>query len=180
MDNIQPLLPSSVIASRVAELGTLITKQYTANSVDELVVVCVMKGAFLFFADIVRNINLPNVRCEFINVSSYEGEESTGQIKLNYDLDVSAICDKHVLIVEDIYDSGRTLKFLVEHLKSKCPKSVKICCLLEKKDKALFNVDIDYVGFEVDKDAFVVGYGLDLDGIFRNLPYIGIYHTSRQ
>lgn len=173
-DTLSILLDSSTIQKKVQELGAKISNDYCVDGVDDVVVICVMKGAFLFFADLVRCIDLPKVCCEFIGVSSYEGTSSTGNVKLSYGLDSTQVEGRNILIVEDIYDTGNTLKFLLEHLKSCNPKNVKVCCLLAKQGNAVHNVPIDYIGFIIDKNAFVIGYGLDYNGLYRNLPYIGV------
>ena len=135
-------------------------------------VICVLKGAILFMADIVREID---TYCEldFMDVSSYgDATESSGEVKIIKDLDVS-VKDRHILIVEDIIDTGRTLERLVELLKHRNAASVKICTLLDKPERRVKSVVPDYVGFEVPNE-FVVGYGLDYIGHYRNLPYVGI------
>ena len=135
-------------------------------------VICVLKGAILFMADIVREID---TYCEldFMDVSSYgDATESSGEVKIIKDLDVS-VKDRHILIVEDIIDTGRTLERLVELLKHRKATSVKICTLLDKPERRVKSVVPDYVGFEVPNE-FVVGYGLDYIGHYRNLPYVGI------
>lgn len=134
--------------------------------------ICVLKGAILFMADIVREID---TYCEldFMDVSSYgDATESSGEVKIIKDLDVS-VKDRHILIVEDIIDTGRTLERLVELLKHRNAASVKICTLLDKPERRVKSVVPDYVGFEVPNE-FVVGYGLDYIGHYRNLPYVGI------
>lgn len=171
---IDPILGTATIAHRVKDLALSISGDYLDKRVDEVVVVGVMKGSFMFFSDLVRELTLPKVWCEFVGVSSYEGTSSTGNVELRYDLNPEVIRNKHVLLVEDIYDTGKTLKFLIDHLNSYEPLSIQICCLLSKKTEAERDVQVDYVGFDIDKDAFVVGYGLDLDGLYRNVPYIGV------
>lgn len=147
--------------------------QITADMKDENpLVICVLKGAILFMADIVREID---TYCEldFMDVSSYgDATESSGEVKIIKDLDVS-VKDRHILIVEDIIDTGRTLERLVELLKHRKAASVKICTLLDKPERRVKSVVPDYVGFEVPNE-FVVGYGLDYIGHYRNLPYVGI------
>ena len=147
--------------------------QITADMKDKNpLVICVLKGAILFMADIVREID---TYCEldFMDVSSYgDATESSGEVKIIKDLDVS-VKDRHILIVEDIIDTGRTLERLVELLKHRNAASVKICTLLDKPERRVKSVVPDYVGFEVPNE-FGVGYGLDYIGHYRNLPYVGI------
>lgn len=173
MDRIFPLLKSSVIHSEIQKLGASITEHYEEEGVDEVVAVCVMNGAFMFFSDLVKCLKLPKVYCEFIRVSSYEGTSSTGNVSISYDVNGDLLKGRHVLIIEDIFDTGNTLKFLTEHFHSYEPQSVKVCCLLHKEGNAVHNVSIDYTGFVIDKNEFVVGYGLDYDGLYRNIPFIG-------
>lgn len=151
------------------KLGELITADMKDKNP---LVICVLKGAVLFMADIVRQID---TYCEldFMDVSSYgDGLESSGEVKIIKDLDVS-VKDRHIVIVEDIIDTGRTLERLVELLKHRHAASVKICTLLDKPERRVKSVVPDYVGFEVPNE-FVVGYGLDYKGHYRNLPYVGI------
>lgn len=132
--------------------------------------ICILKGSIYFFADLSRQINL-DVNLEFMRVASYEGEESTGDIDLKLDLD-EPITGKNVIVVEDIIDTGKTLSYLLEHLKSQNPKSLKLCTLLDKKERRKVQaVHVDYVGFTIP-NYFVIGYGLDLDQKYRNLPEI--------
>lgn len=171
---INPLFDSVSIQRKVKELGNIISNFYKREQVDDIVVVCVMNGAFMFFADLIRYIELPNVYCDFVRVSSYEGTTSTGDISVSYDLNPNLLKDKHVLIVEDIFDTGNTMKFLIEHITSNRPKSVKVCCFLYKQGNVVHDIIIDFIGFFVEKNAFVVGYGLDYNGLYRNIPYIGM------
>jgi len=134
--------------------------------------VCILKGAFLFLADLVREIDIP-VSVDFMAISSYAGQtESTGQVKILKDLD-TLIEDRHVLIVEDIIDTGLTMNSVIKLLKTRKPKSIKICTLLDKVERRVINVKIDYYGFQIP-NSFVVGYGLDFEEKYRNLPYIGV------
>ena len=138
----------------------------------EICAVCTLKGATLFYADLVRAIKVP-VSFDFIAASSYgNGTTSSGEVKIRKDLDES-IEGKHVIIVEDIVDSGRTLKALLKKLKERNPASIKLCALLDKPEGRAVQLDVDYVGFKVPNE-FIVGYGLDYAGKYRNLPYIGI------
>lgn len=169
MEKVSVLFSAEKIAGRVKELGEQISAQYNG---EEVTMVCVLKGSFLFYADLVRAMKVP-VRCEFLSVSSYgNAKTSSGEVKLA--LDISAPLDgKNVLIVEDIVDSGLTLKFIRELLTVRNPKSVKCCALLEKPDALKEAVKVEYSGFKIGNE-FVVGYGLDYAQRFRELPYIGI------
>ncbi len=164
------LISEDKIRARIAELGAQITKDY-ADTGHDLVVLCVLKGSFIFTADLVRAIHLP-LRCEFIGIRSYGDEtKSSGEVQITADL-THPIQDKHVIVVEDIIDTGLTAHFLLELLSSRHPASVKLCSLLHKPDRAEKHVNIDYLGFTVP-NKFVVGYGLDVAQQYRNLPFIG-------
>ncbi len=168
-DIAEVLLNEETIAKRVSELGTQITNAYAGESP---VVICILKGASIFTADLLRHINLP-VALDFMAISSYgSGTRSSGIVRISKDLDTS-IEDRHVLVVEDIVDSGLTLHYLLENLRSRRPASVQICVLLDKKDRREVGIDVNYRGFNIP-DKFVVGYGLDYAEKYRNLPYIGV------
>jgi hypoxanthine phosphoribosyltransferase len=163
------LIREDEIRKRVRELGRQITEDF-AN--EELCVVSLLKGAFVFTADLIREISLP-LEVDFIAVSSYgTGTSSTGVVKLLKDLDIN-IESKNVLIVDDIIDSGLTLRYLVDHIKAMKPAVVKTCVLLDRPARRKTNIKVDYVGFEIP-DYFVIGYGLDYAYKYRNLPYISI------
>lgn len=163
------LISEEQIKAKVKEIGELITKDYQGKS---LFIVAVLKGSSLFMADLVRNINLPLV-FDFMAVSSYGAStSSSGVVRIIKDLDTS-IEGKDILIVEDIIDSGLTLSYLVENLKSRNPGSLKIATLLNKPERRKTQVEVNYCGFDIP-DKFVVGYGLDYDEKYRNLPFIGI------
>jgi hypoxanthine phosphoribosyltransferase len=162
------LISEQEIRARVAEMGRAITRDYGGK---DLVVVGVLKGSFIFLADLVRAIDLP-LAVDFIAISSYQGTRSTGVVQITSDL-TRPIEDKHVLLVEDIVDTGLTMRYLLENLGTRKPASVKVCALLEKPARAQVKVPIDYKGFVID-DKFVVGYGLDWDSKLRNLPFVGI------
>ncbi len=167
---IETLLSKDVIAKRVAELGKQITKDYAGQ---EVICVCILKGSILFFSDLVRELNLP-VEFDFIRASSYGNElSSSGDVKITKDLSGS-ISDKHVLVVEDIVDTGITLNFLLDLFKSRNPKSLKLCALLQKPANKVKDVKIDYLGFTIE-NHYVVGYGLDAAERYRNLDYVGVY-----
>lgn len=166
--DVEILLSAEQLQVRVAELGAAITRDYRGKS---LKLVGVLKGSFMFIADLSRAIDLP-VDIDFIGTTSYQGTKSSGVVRITNDLS-RPIEDQHVLLVEDIVDTGLTMQYLLENLSTRRPASVKVCALLHKPSRSRVSVPIDYRGFEIP-DAFVVGYGLDRDGQFRNLPYVGI------
>ena len=164
------LISADAIATRVAELGKLITAQYAASG-EDLVVLGVLKGSVLFMADLVRHIALP-LTLDFIGVASYgDASASSGVVQITQDL-TRPIADKHVLVVEDIVDTGHTLHYLMDNLRTRRPASIKLCSLLHKPERSERHVDIDYLGFTIP-NKFVVGYGLDVSQRYRNLPFIG-------
>jgi hypoxanthine phosphoribosyltransferase len=165
---IDVLIAEADLRARVEALGAQITRDYQGRS---LVVVGVLKGSFVFLADLVRAIDLP-VAVEFIGISSYEGKTTTGVVKITSDLGRS-IEGKDVLLVEDIVDTGLTMRYLLDNLGTRAPASLEVCALLEKPSRARVTIPIRYRGFVIG-DEFVVGYGLDWDGRMRNLPYIGV------
>jgi hypoxanthine phosphoribosyltransferase len=169
IEGIEPLLTSDVIAERVRELGAAITRDYEGRS---LVLVSILKGSFIFAADLVRAIGLP-VRVEFLGVRSYgQGTTSSGVVQITHDL-ANPIEGEDVLLVEDIVDTGLTVAHLLDLLRTRLPRSLKVCALLHKPARLCTPVPIEYLGFTIE-DRFVVGYGLDRAEAYRNLPYIGI------
>jgi hypoxanthine phosphoribosyltransferase len=155
------------IQQRINELGAQITKDYEGQP---LHLICVLNGAFIFMADLVRAIDLP-LSLDFMSVSSYgSGTMSSGEVKLVKDLDQS-LQGKHILFVEDIVDTGLTINYLLKYLESRGPLSIKVVSLLSKPARRKVEVPIEYLGFEIE-DAFVYGYGLDVDHIYRNIPFI--------
>jgi len=163
------LIPTHEIQTRIAQLGKQITQDYKGES---LVLVCVLKGAFLFMADLCRHIDLP-VNTEFMAISSYgHATKSSGVVRILKDLN-ECIEDRNVLIVEDIVDTGLTLSYLVDLLATRHPRSLKVCTLCSKPQCHQREVKIDYCGFELPSE-FAVGYGLDFKDFYRNLPFIGI------
>lgn len=163
------LISREELEAKIKDLGLQITEEYKGK---DLVLICVLKGAVMFITELAKNINL-NLEMDFMAISSYGAStKSSGVVKIIKDLDTS-IEGRDILIVEDIIDSGLTLKYLIENLKSRDPKSIKICTLLDKPDGRQVEVDVDYTGFEVPNE-FVVGFGLDFAEKYRNLPYIGI------
>ena len=170
MSSVDVYISEERIRSRIRELGKIITEQYKG---EELFVVAVLNGSFMFCADLIREIKCP-VILEFVGASSYgEGTESSGNVKITMDLKRD-IAGKNVLVVEDIVDTGLTLSNLLEVFKSRKPKSLKLASLLFKPARLKHKVPIDYLGFEIE-DKFVIGYGLDYAGKYRELPYIGVY-----
>jgi len=161
------LISARQIQQRVGELGAQISRDYSGKAP---VAVGVLKGVFFFMADLLRHISLP-VSVDFMAISSYGGDGG-GAVKILKDLDLN-IADQHVLLMEDIVDTGMTLNRVLERLRSHRPASLKVCALLDKRARRLVDVPLDYVGFEVP-DEFVVGYGLDYEQRYRNLPFIGI------
>lgn len=171
--DVEVLISAEQIGERLVRLGAKIAEDY-ANA--ELCVVGILKGCFLFFADLVRQIDLP-LTTEFIGISSYGNDtESSGVVQITSDL-THSIEGRDVLIVEDIIDTGLTMRYLLDNFATRRPQSLKVCTLLQKPDNARVEVPIDYVGFVIPNE-FVIGYGLDLGGRFRNLPYIGVYHGA--
>lgn len=163
------LYSPSELKDKVRELGQKITGDYRGK---DLIIVGILKGAFIFMADLVREIDLP-LQLDFMDVTSYgPSTKSSGEVKIIKDLDHS-IQDKHVVIVEDIVDTGLTLKYITEILKKRGPHSVKICCLLDKPSRRETDIRPDYIGYSID-DNFVVGYGLDYDEKYRNYPAVCI------
>lgn len=166
------LLTQEQIQSRLEELGRELTEEYEGKNP---VFVGILKGVVVFFSDMIRHIPI-SCQIDFMSVSSYSGSQSTGKVVFRKDLDVN-IEGRHVVILEDILDTGRTLKSTVEVLKSRNPASLKIVTFLDKKERRVVDLEADYVGFRIP-DEFVVGYGLDYDERFRNLPYVGILSRS--
>ncbi len=169
---VTPMLTQEQIAARVAELGAQIAADYAGQ---KLTVVCILKGSFVFCADLVRAIDL-DLRVDFLAVRSYgEGTESSGVVQIVNDLS-KPIENDHVLVVEDIVDTGLTIAHLIELLQTRHPASIKVCSLLNKPARARVQVPIDYLGFTIE-DKFVVGYGLDDREFKRNLPFVGVVET---
>ena len=165
--DIKVLIDAKQLEERIKELGRQIDEDYKGK---ELVLIGLLKGSIMFMAELAKNIT-NDVQLDFMDVSSYAGTESTGIIKINKDIRDS-IEGKDVIIVEDIIDTGRTLTYILEYLKQKSPSSIKIATLLSKPSRRVVKLDADYTGFEIE-DKFVIGYGLDYDEKYRNLPYIG-------
>jgi len=168
-DNLKVLIPEEKIFQRIKELAKQISEDYEGRNVH---LICILKGSIVFSCDLAKRITVP-VTFDFMSVSSYGNETvSSGRVRILKDLDES-IQGKDVLIIEDIIDSGRTLSYLKDLLSSRAPKSLEICTLLDKPDRRETEVEVKYVGFEIP-DKFVVGYGLDYNQFYRNLPYVGV------
>ena len=167
--DLEVLLSQEQIARRVRDLGAQIERDYQAR---DLVLLGVLKGSYIFISDLARAIDLP-LAVDFIGLSSYgEATESSGVVKITSDVS-RPIENKHVLIVEDIVDTGLTMRYLLDNLATRHPASVKLCTLLHKPARARTRIRIDYLGFEIE-DRFVVGYGLDAAEKYRNVPFIGV------
>ena len=168
-DKIRVLVPEQEVDEKIAELGRKISEDYAGRQVH---LVCVLKGGVFFMCELAKRITVP-VSMDFMSVSSYgDGTKSSGVVKIAKDLD-ETLEGKDVLIVEDIIDSGRTLYYLMDILAKRKPKSMKLCTLLDKPERRVKDVKVDYVGFNIP-DEFVVGYGLDYAQRYRNLPFIGV------
>jgi len=166
---LEQMFSAEEIANRVRELGSRIERDYQGK---ELVLLGVLKGSYIFISDLARAIDLP-LTVDFIGLSSYgEATESSGVVKITSDL-AQPIEGKHVLIVEDIVDTGLTMRYLLDNLATRRPASVKLCTLLHKPSRARTRIPIDYLGFQIE-DRFVVGYGLDHGDKYRNVPFIGV------
>lgn len=166
------VLTKEQISEKVCKIGNQISEDYAGK---ELLIVVILKGAAIFAADLFRSISIPCI-IDYMSVSSYDGTETTGNVKIIKDLDYN-IEDKDILIVEDIIDSGITLDYLCRLFKIRGAKNVKIATFLDKKVGRKIDVPVDYIGFSVPND-FLVGYGLDYNEKYRNIPYVGILKTS--
>ena len=164
------LLDEETLQKRIAELGEEITADYAKEDVDDLLVIGILNGSVIFMSDLLRHLELP-VSIDFTIAKSYDGTETTGEVNILKDVSGS-ITGKHVLIVEDIIDTGLTLKCLSNILRERRPASLKICTLLSKPSRRKVEFEADYTGFVVP-DEFIVGMGMDMDGHYRHLPYIG-------
>lgn len=168
-ERIKVLLSEEEVTSRIRAIGEQISRDYAGKQVH---LVCVLKGGSFFMCELAKWITVP-VSLDFMSVSSYGSDtKSSGVVRIVKDLD-EPLQDKDVIVVEDIVDSGRTLSYLLEMLRDRNPKSLRLCTLLDKPERRVKNVDVDYTGFRIP-DEFVVGYGLDYDQKYRNLPYIGV------
>ena len=166
--NIKTLIKENELQKRIKEIGKQITEEYKNK---EIVIICILRGAIYFATDLSKYIKSNSLLMEFMQVSSYgNSKESTGELKIKKDLEID-IAGKNVIIVEDIIDSGITMLTLKNYLLKKKPASLKICTLLDKKERRKVDIEADYVGFEIP-NKFVLGYGLDYEEYYRNLPYI--------
>ncbi|MEZ3426192.1 MAG: hypoxanthine phosphoribosyltransferase [Lachnospiraceae bacterium] len=168
-EHVRVLLTEKEVDDRIQSIGDQISRDYAGRQVH---LICVLKGGSFFMCELAKRITVP-VSLDFMSVSSYgSATKSSGVVKIVKDLDES-LKDKHVLVVEDIVDSGRTLSYLLEMLKDRGPASLRLCTLLDKPERRIVDIKVDYTGFQIP-DEFVVGYGLDYDQRYRNLPYIGV------
>jgi len=168
----KPFFTAEQIQGKVKELADRISLDYTGKN---LLAVGILKGAFMFYSDIVRLIRIPLV-VDFVIASSYLKTSTTGEVKVHYDIR-EEITDKDVLLIDDIVDSGITLNYIRGRILEKSPKSLKICAFLDKRGRREVDIPLDYTGFQIPNE-FVVGYGLDYDNKFRNLPYISIFKKT--
>ncbi len=174
MDEI--LVTAEDVQKRVKELGEQISKDFQDS--DRLVLICILRGGVMFLTDLMRAITVPHA-VEFMAVSSYGAgsRESTGQVRITLDLNMD-IYDKDVILVEDIIDSGRTLSSVIDLLQTRRPRSLYVCTLLDKTERREVHVPVRYVGFSIP-NKFVFGYGLDLDELYRNLPFVGVVNEEK-
>lgn len=168
-ETIKVLISEQDVDARIEEMGKQISEDYAGKQVH---LICILKGSVFFTCELAKRITVP-VSLDFMSVSSYgDGTQSSGRVKIAKDLDES-LEGKDVIVIEDIIDSGRTLSYLMDVLEKRNPSSLKLCTLLDKPDRRVTDVKVDYVGFEIP-DEFVVGYGLDYAQKYRNLPYVGV------
>ena len=174
-EKVRVLLTEGEVDTRINQIGEQISRDYEGRQVH---LVCVLKGGSFFMCELAKRITEP-VSLDFMSVSSYGANtKSSGVVKIVKDLD-EPLSGKDVIVVEDIVDSGRTLSYLLELLGQRGPKSLKLCALLDKPERRVVDVNVDYTGFEIP-DEFVVGYGLDYDQRYRNLPYIGVIELGEE
>ena len=174
-ETIRILIPEDKVDERIAQLGEQISQDYAGRQVH---LIGILKGSIFFICELAKRITVP-VTMDFMSVSSYgAGTRSSGVVKLIKDLD-DPINGKDVLVVEDIIDSGRTLSYLLKNLSSRQPASIRLCTLLDKPERREVDVEVDYQGFRIP-DEFVIGYGLDYDQRYRNLPYIGVLSLTEE
>jgi hypoxanthine phosphoribosyltransferase len=182
MQNYQDILAETLVdeitlQNRIKELGVEISRDY-ADSNNALLLICILRGGVPFLVDLMRHITVPHM-LDFMAISSYGkgARESSGNVRLTMDLQTN-IHDKHVLLVEDIIDSGHTIASVLELLETRQPKSLKVCVLLDKEERREANVPVNYRGFSIP-NKFVFGYGLDLDEYYRNLPFVGVVDLEK-
>lgn len=169
------LIDEATLQRRIAELGQQISRDYAGKT--DLLLICILKGGVLFLTDLMRHIDIPH-HIDFMAVSSYgvQARQSSGAVRIEMDLHTD-IANRHLLIVEDIIDSGHTLSYILRTLEARQPADVKICTLLSKRERREIDIKVDYIGFEIP-NKFVFGYGLDLDEYYRNLPFIGVVRAE--
>lgn len=168
-ERIKVLIPKEAVEERVEEMAKVINEEYKGESVH---LICILKGSVFFTCELAKKIDVP-VTIDFMQVSSYgDSTVSSGRVKIVKDLDES-VEDKNIIVIEDIIDSGRTLSYLMDILTVRKPKTIKLCTLLDKPDRRVADINVDYTGFVIP-DEFVVGYGLDYAQKYRNLPYVGV------
>lgn len=170
------LIPKEQLQARIQELGAEISRDYAGA--ENLLLICILRGGVMFLTDLIRSISVP-LAIEFMAVSSYGvgGRESNGQVRITLDLNTN-IHDKHVILVEDIIDSGHTLAYVLGMLEIRKPKSLAVCTLLDKTERREVDVPVRYCGFHIP-NKFVFGYGLDIDDYYRNLPFIGVVDLEK-
>ena len=169
-EEIEILISEDELNKKIENLANQISKSFKDK---DLTLICVLKGGIMFMVDIAKKLKQKNIQFEFMDVSSYCGTtESTGKLTIHKDLECS-LENKHAILIEDIVDSGRPLSYLKKYLESKNPASLKVCTLLDKPSRRIVKIEADYVGFTIP-DKFVIGYGLDYEQRYRNLPYIGV------
>ncbi len=174
MATIDTLIDAAKIQERVAEMGREISKDYAGK---EVVFIPVLKGSFIFAADLIRHIEGVTTSIDFLGLRSYgDGTETSGVVQITSDL-TKSIEGKHVIIVEDIVDTGLTMEYLLDNMKTRQPATMKVASLLHKPARTRIKIDIDYLGFTID-DVFVIGYGLDYAQNYRNLPYLGVLNPD--
>ncbi len=168
------LIPEDELQARITELGEEISRDYAGQ---DLLMICILRGGVMFLTDLMRQVSVPH-SIDFMAVSSYGvgARQSSGQVRISLDLNTN-IRDRNVLLVEDIIDSGNTISSVLEMLKARHPKTLRVCTLLDKVDRREVDVPVHYVGFPIP-DKFVFGYGLDLDELYRNLPFIGVVNLD--
>lgn len=168
-EKIKVMISEEEVNKKIVEIADKINEEFEGQEVH---LICILKGSVFFTCELAKRISLP-VTIDFMQVSSYgDGTESSGRVRIAKDLDES-VEGKNIIVIEDIIDSGRTLSYLMNLLKTRNPKSIKLCTLLDKPDRRVVDIDVDYTGFVIP-DEFVVGYGLDYAQKYRNLPYIGV------
>ncbi len=173
-EKVRVMLTEEEVDKRISEIGEQISRDYMGKKIH---LICILKGGAFFMCELAKRISVP-VSMDFMSISSYgSGTESSGIIRIVKDLDES-ITDEDVLVVEDIVDTGRTLDHLMGLLRERKPKSLRLCTLLDKPDRRVIDVKVDYTGFQIP-DEFVVGYGLDYNQKYRNLPYIGVVELEK-